>query len=364
MNRPGSIRRRATAGICLGVAAAALLTACGSSSNSSGGGSDNALLLSTASDRTSQLAAEAKKEGTLNWTTSFAGPVVNDIVAGFEKAYPGIKVTVNRGDEGVIIPQVVQAIGAGKSLSDVFEVTASGALEFTDAGVLAPYESPTAAGIAGEYKVKDKNGHNLLLTDRISYISFGYNTKKLPAADVPKTLQDLTNPALKGKLAIETNTTSEDWIGAVVHQLGQNGADTFFKALAMNNVQQTALSGSAMMGLVASGQYAASPSVFHNHEQQEAGKGAPVEWMPLEPVVANVGQLGIFKNAKHPAAAMLFTDWLLGTDGQKVLEKQQYTPPSVKQPFQAWVPSEGAKSAQAFNQDLKGWAALQKKYFG
>jgi ABC-type Fe3+ transport system substrate-binding protein len=363
VNRSGSTRRRATAGICLGIAAAALLTACGGNSNAGGGGG-NALLVSTASDRTSRLVAEAKKEGTLNWTTSFAGPVVNDIVAGFSKAYPGIKVTVNRGDEGVIIPQVVQAIGAGKSLADVFEVTASGALEFTDAGVLAPYESPGAAGIADDYKVKDKDGHNLLLTDRISYISFGYNTKKLAAADVPKTLQDLTKPALKGKLAIETNTTSEDWIGAVVHQLGQSGADAFFKALAMNNVQQTALSGSAMMGLVASGQYAASPSVFHNHQQQEAAKGAPVKWIPLQPVVANVGQLGIFKNAEHPAAAMLFIDWLLGTDGQKVLEKQQYTPPSVKQPFEAWVPSEGAKSAEAFNQELKDWAALQKKYFG
>lgn len=367
MNRFSSHRRRAVGGACVAAVAALLLSACGgggaSAASDSTKGGDSALLTSTASDRTSQLVAAAKKEGTLNWTTSFAGPVVNDIVNGFEAAYPGVKVTVNRGDEGVIIPQAVQAIGAGKSESDVFEVTANGALEFTDAGVLAPYDTPAAAKIAGEYKVT-KGGHNLLLTDRISYISFGYNTSKVPANAVPKTLQDLTNPALKGQIALETNTTSEDWIGAVVHKLGQSGAEDFLKKLAANQVQETALSGSALMGLVASGQYGASPAVFHNHEQQQAAKGAPVQWVALDPVVANVGQLGIFKNARHPAAAMLFIDWLLGDKGKQVLEKQQYTPPSVKQPFTAWVPSSGAKNANDFNEQLKSWAALQKQYLG
>jgi iron(III) transport system substrate-binding protein len=119
-----------------------------------------------------------------------------------------------------------------------------------------------------------------------------------------------------------------------------------------------------MMGLVASGQYAASPSVFHNHEQQNAQKGAPVDWVPLGPVIANVGQLGILKNAAHPAAAMLFIDFMTGSDGQKVLEDDLYSPPEQKQPFDAWIPSEGATSANAFNAQLKTWADLQKKYFG
>jgi iron(III) transport system substrate-binding protein len=347
------------------IAAAAMLSACSSGANAgSSGGGDDALLTSTASDRQTQLVTAAKKEGTLNWTTSFAGPVVNDVVAGFEKQYPGIKVTVNRGDEGVIIPQTVQAIGARKAAGDVFEVTASGALEFQDAKVLLPYVSPNAAHIASEYKVLDSKGNDLLLTDRISYISFGYNTTKIPANAVPKTLEDLLNPALAGKLALETNTTSEGWIGAVVHQLGESGAADFLKKLSESKVAQTSLSGSALMGLVASGQYAGSPAVFHNHQQQQAAKGAPVKWVPLNPVVANVGQLGILTNTPHPAAAMLFIDFMTSAAGEKILEAQQYTPPDQKQPFEAWVPSAGAKSAEAFNTELKSWAALQKKYFG
>lgn len=364
MNGFGPTRRRAAL-FCACVAAAVTLAACGGGTPSgNGSGAGAALLTSTSSDRQAQLVAAAKSEGTLNWVTSFAGPVVNAIVAGFQKQYPFIHVTVNRGDEGVIIPQAIQEITARKPAGDVFEVTASGALEFRDAGALVPYVSPNAGHIPPQYKVLDNNGHDLLLTDRISYISFGYNTKLVPTGAVPKTLQDLLNPALAGKLAVETDSTSEEWIGAVLHKMGQSAGEAFLHKLAAGHVSQTALSGSALMGLVATGQYAASPSVFHNHQQQNAAKGAPVAWVPLDPVVANVGELGILANTPHPAAAMLFIDYLTGSAGQQVLTSQLYTPPEAKQSFSAWVPSQGAKDANSYNDELKQWAALQKKYFG
>lgn len=366
MNGSGARRGRGLAVLCACLALAISLTACGGSGNASGsaGGSNAALLTSTAADRDSQLVAAAKKEGTLNWVTSFAGPVVNATVAAFQQKYPFIHMTVNRGDESVIIPQAIQEITARKPAGDVFEVTASGALEFKDADALVPYVSPNASGITPQYKVLDSSGHDLLLTDRISYISFGYNTQLVPAGAVPKNLQGLLNPALAGKLVVETDTTSEEWIGAVLHQMGQSAGEAFLSKLAAQHVSQTALSGSALMGLVATGQYAASPSVFHNHEQQNAAKGAQVAWVPLSPVVANVGQLGILANTQHPASAMLFVDFLTSPAGQQVLKSQLYTPPEVKQPFTAWVPSQGAKDANAYNAELKQWAALQKQYFG
>jgi iron(III) transport system substrate-binding protein len=352
---------------CAAVLAVTSIAACSSgksSTSSSSGGGGGSLLTTTAADRQSQLVAAADKEGTLNWATSLAGPVVNALVKAFKAEYPSINVTVNRGDESTIIPQAIQEIGANKSAADVFEVTASGALEFQAAGVLQQFYSPNAVGIPAQYKVAGSaSGNDLLLTDRISYISFGYNTTKVSAADVPKTLNDLLNPALAGKLALETDTTSEEWIGAVLHTMGQSAGEAFLQKLGSMKVAQTSLSGSALMGLVATGQYAASPSVFHNHQQQDAAAGSPVAWVPLDSVVANVGQLGVLKNSPHPAASALFMDFMTGSAGQKVLESQQYSPPQQKQPFTAWIPSQGAKDANAYNAELKGWAALQKKYF-
>ncbi|MGW5432776.1 ABC transporter substrate-binding protein [Streptomyces sp. NPDC004059] len=363
-------RLRRVANVPTVCCAAALLTAvpaltgCGGNSATASSGSAGGLLTSTASDRQDKLVEEAKKEKTLEWVTSLAGPVVDDLVKAFEAKYPFIHVKVNRGDEGAIIPQAIQEIQAKKPSGDVVETTASGSLELKDAGVLVPYHSPSESNIGDEYKTLDKDKNALLLSDRISYISFGYNTTKIPKDAVPHTLEDLLNPALKGKLAIESDTTSENWIGSVLHKMGEQRGEEFLAKLAKQKVARTSLSGSAMMGLVATGQYAASPSVFHNHEEQNKTKGAPVDWVPLEPVVANVGLLSILSGGSHPASAMLFIDFMTGEAGQKVLEAQHYTPPEEKQPFQSWVPSRGAKDANSYNEELKSWAALEKKYFG
>lgn len=310
-----------------------------------------------------KLVAAANAEGTLNWTTSLAGPVVDDLVAGFEAKYPKITVNVDRGDEGTIIPQEIQSMKAGVPLGDVFEVTSEGALILKDAHALAPFRTAATKHIPSRFRIT-KGSDTLAVSDRVSYISFGYNKKAIPASAVPKNVEGLANPALKGKLAMESDTTSEDWIGAVLHQLGNSRGKAFLKKLGANNVAQTSDSGAALMALVASGQYGGSPSVFHNHEQQQAAAGAPVGWKPIEPVVANEGQLGIFSNVKHPAAAMLFIDWELGPGGVKILKKEHYTPPEDKQPFKSWIPTSAYSNAQRFSTAEQGWAKLQQQDFG
>jgi ABC-type Fe3+ transport system substrate-binding protein len=355
------IRRCVTA-----AAAVAMVTAAAAcSSGSSGSGSATAaasLLTEQSSSQQAQLLTEAKQEGSLSWVTSLAGPVVDAVIHAFNQQYPSIKVTVTRGDEDTIIPQAIQELQAGKSAPDVFEVTSTGALEFTSAGVLTPFYDPASAQIPAQYQVKS-GSDDTLVTDRVSYISLGYNTKKVSAGAAPKTLSDLLSPSLSGDLALETDTTSEEWIGGVLHLMGQSKGTQFLKQLGAQHVAQTSVSGAALMGLVASGQYGIC-TCFHNHEQQDAAQGSPVAWTPVEPVIANVGELGILKGSPHPAAALLFVDFITGTAGQKVLTSEDYTPPEDKQPFTSWIPTSGATSATAYNQTLQSWTALQKQDFG
>jgi iron(III) transport system substrate-binding protein len=59
-------------------------------------------------------------------------------------------------------------------------------------------------------------------------------------------------------------------------------------------------------------------------------KGAPVEYLPFtQPVIARPNGIGLMKSAKNPAAAMLFTDWLL-EEGQKLLAEDGLTPAIVE----------------------------------
>lgn len=358
-----SVRRCVTAAAAVALVGA--MAACGSSSGggSSASASTGSLLTDQSSSQQSQLLAEAKKEGSLNWLTSLAGPVVDAVVHAFNKQYPSVHVTVDRGDEGTIIPQTIQEIQAGKAAADVFEVTSTGALEFGGVGDLTPFYDPEAADIPAQYQAKSGNGDDTLVTDRVSYISLGYNTKKVAPGSAPDTLSDLLNPSLAGDLALETDTTSEEWIGGVLHELGQAKGTAFLKKLGAQHVAQTAVSGAALMGLVASGQYGIC-TCFHNHEQQDAAQGSPVAWVPVQPVIANVGELGILKGTPHPAAALLFIDFLTGSAGQKVLVGEQYTPPEDKQPFASWIPTSGFTSATAYNAELQSWTSLQKEDFG
>ncbi len=50
-------------------------------------------------------------------------------------------------------------------------------------------------------------------------------------------------------------------------------------------------------------------------------KGAPVEWRPLEPVVATVGSAALMAKAANPHTALLFIDYLLSKEGQQLIMK-------------------------------------------
>jgi iron(III) transport system substrate-binding protein len=60
--------------------------------------------------------------------------------------------------------------------------------------------------------------------------------------------------------------------------------------------------------------------------QRGADKGAPVAYQPMvQPVIARPQGVALMKSAPHPAAALLFEDWLL-TEGQQVFVNMGLTP--------------------------------------
>lgn len=62
-------------------------------------------------------------------------------------------------------------------------------------------------------------------------------------------------------------------------------------------------------------------------EQREGG--APVKWKPLEPTIGRPSGIGLAKNAPHPHAALLFTDFLLSREGQQLIKERNRVPSST-----------------------------------
>jgi iron(III) transport system substrate-binding protein len=317
----------------------------------------------TGSGRTDALVAGAKREGRLTWYTSLAGPVVSALANAFGKKYSFIKVSVFRAAENVLATKAAQEAQAGQYSWDVMEAPAANVLLLEQQGFLIPYISPFAAAVPSEFKWKAKDDQVWAVADRVSYIGYGYNTTLIPPSAVPKTLEDLLNPSLKGKVGIVTTTTGIRWIGAVLHGLGDAKGEEFLARIGQQDWKVQSISGAAEMGLVAGGQEASSVTIFNDHEAQEEAKGAPVRWVAIPPVVANVGAAVANKHAPAPATAMLFIDFLLGQDGQAVLRDHKYATPATQAAFPYWVPEVGLTATQ-YQAAFDRWKRLFKKVFG
>lgn len=309
-------------------------------------------------DRQQILEEGARKEGKLSWYTSLAGPIVDSLANDFKRKYPFIQVDVFRGAENELLTRATQEAQAGQQVFDAIESPPTTIHLLADAKLLVPYHSPFLKNLPDSLKSGASGATVLSATVRVSYIGFGYNTTLIPAADVPKTLGDLLNPKLAGKMALAGSTTGKRWVGSVLRAMGEEKGKQFLSQLASQQkpkVQQ--ISGKALMDLVAKGEFPASPTIFRDHVLQLAGQqGSPVKWIPLDPVVGNAGQGALAAKAPHPHAALLFVDYLF-TDGQKILEENFYSVPTTPVSFQAWVPEEGRTTSQ-IEGDVARWEAV------
>jgi iron(III) transport system substrate-binding protein len=314
-------------------------------------------------DRQKLLEEGARKEGTVSWYTSLAGDIIDRHAEAFRAKYPFVKVEIFRGAENELVTKITQETQAQQPSFDVLESQISAIKLLFDAKVMTPYYSPNVAAIPDDFRTKLPSGLYESATDRISLISFGYNTNLIPASAVPKTLNDLMNPALRGKLSVTGTTTGQRWVGMVLNQMGDDRGKQWladFGAQQKVTVQQ--VSGQALLDLIAKGEVPASPTIFRDHVDLAATqKKAPVKWVPLEPAVGNTGQVGMALKAPHPYAALLFIDYLFA-DGAKVFHDNQYTTATDKLDFKVWVPERG-KTTEQIDKDTKLWSDVFKSVF-
>ena len=315
-------------------------------------------------DRQKILEEGAKKEGKLVWYTSLAGAAIDRHAAAFKAKYPFLQVDIFRGTESELLTKATQELQAGQPSFDVIESQITAIQLLFAGGHMSPYYSPSTKAIPDDFKTKDKGELVQSATDRFSLISFAYNTNLIPASAVPKTRDDLMNPALAGKLAVTGTNTGQRWVGSVLFSLGTDKGKQWLTDFATKqkvSVQQ--VSGQALLDLIAKGEVAASPTIFKDHADLAAlEKKAPVKWVPLEPVVGNTGQAGMALKGKSPNAALLFLDYLLGADGQKVYRENQYAVAGDKLDFKVWVPESG-KTTDQIEKDTKLWSETFKATF-
>jgi iron(III) transport system substrate-binding protein len=307
-------------------------------------------------DREALLHAGAKKEGKVTWYTSLAGGSYKAVAQAFETKYPGVTVETYRASGSDITVRLMEESKAKRHIADTVETTEGNLMMMRDLFLIRPYHSPHLASYPEDAKARGERGLYFWGIARESYIGFAHNTKLLPKNAIPKNYADLLHPALKGRMGVSVSDPTYKVIGAIIKTRGIE----LVKKLKAQEIAMHTIIPPAVLDLVAAGELLASPAIFRNHTLNAIAKGAPVAWVPMDVVPTNVGGAAVALQPPHPHAALLLADYLLGPEGQAVLEKFEYGSASKKLGFTRWRPEHGS-TTEKFEKDIERWEKLMKE---
>jgi len=269
----------------------------------------------TGADRQKILEEGAKREGTFTFYTSAAAEVLSASQSAFQKKYPFIKnVNIWRSSSTPLMARATEEFKSGKHMMDVMEGSQSNMLVLQKVGIVQPFISPHLAQMEDEAKTLAPGGGVFAIAFRVSGIVFGYNTKLIHADQLPKNYQDLTDPKWKGKVAIAGSDAGVNWLSAIYRNQGMD----LLKQIANQDFPVHMIAGQAMLDLIINGEVPASATIYDSNAYLAKQKGAPVGWIPLEPVPAILGEIAIAKNAPHPHTALLFADFEMSPENAEI----------------------------------------------
>jgi iron(III) transport system substrate-binding protein len=266
----------------------------------------------------SRLVEAAKKEREVVWYTTTSLETSKIIVDRFQKKFPFVNVTLYRTGVAPLISRVLIEARAGKYDWDVLSGGGELFSPVMDKGMIAQYRSPEARMIDDD--LVDKQGYWTAYT--VTTFVLGFNTKMVKKQDVPKTYEALLEPKWKGqKIGVDT---SAGILHALMPVWGKEKALSYFRQLAAQNPVPKE-STSLMAQLLSAGEMPLGVGSAHLYELFSR-KGAPVDWVPLEPAVVRVIPTTLGAKARHPNAAKLLYDYLIAREGQEIIKSFNRVP--------------------------------------
>lgn len=281
-----------------------------------------------AADREKRLLEGARKEGPLSIYTSAQSDDMGALVAGFEKKY-GLKSTTWRsGSEKVLQRAVTEARGNRHSV-DIIETNGPELESMSREKVLAAVKSPYLTQLIPQAL----RPHGDWVGTRLNVFVQAWNTKLVKKEELPKTWEDLLNPRWKGRLGIEAE--DQDWLSGVCAELGEARGIKLFKDIVATNGVSVRKGHTLLAQLVVSGEIPFALTVYNYKAEQLKDKGAPIDWMSIGTPIARANGVAVVKAAPNPHSAVLFYDYEIGEEGQKILAGRDFvaTSSKVENPF-------------------------------
>jgi iron(III) transport system substrate-binding protein len=305
----------------------------------------------------------ASLSATLTLYTSEPEDLAAEMVADFNKTYPGVTIEIFRSGTGNVISKIDAELATGSTEANILWFADIGYITRLDDRGLILHYSPAAAGkIKPEYAYNNGMAHEV----RLIYNVIAYNTRQI-SSNPPKDWRDLTAPVYRSRVGMANpNYSGGAFTALVAHVKNEDAVGwKFYEDMLKNDVKGEQSNGT-LQTKVSSGEYAAVLIVdFMAMNAKRAGSPVELVW-PASGAVLIPTPVSLVKNLtpEQEEAAKLFIDHMFKVSSQELFSKQGYIPVMPDAPLPEGSPAADQIKTMPF--DLKYYleesAGIRKTY--
>lgn len=260
--------------------------------------------------------------GTLVWWTNWTLEQADAFAEEFNKVQPDVNVEVVRSDDVQQVERFATETATGNVTADVITVGFAGyAKGWAAEGLLMNYQSPEADVLPSTAYGAD---YSYYVNARI-LTGICYNTEYLEEEGVepPTSWEDLADPKYKGMQTMQDVLKSGSGAFALPIDLKDYWKDdarweAFMQGWGANDVTFQTGYIEAQQAVV-QGAFGIMPICYPDYVQPLIDDGAPIVWVPVEPVIEVFFGWAMPAAAPNPTSATAFTDFMLSELGQTAI---------------------------------------------
>jgi iron(III) transport system substrate-binding protein len=273
-------------------------------------------------DRDARLLENARKEGSVVLYTSLAPTESGPLGQAFEKK-TGVKVEIFRTISEKVVQRALTEARAKRYAFDVVETNGPEMEIMAREKIFSDFHSPYLADLPPSAIPK----HRQWIPDRVNFFVVAFNTTKVKREEIPANYRAFADPKWKGRIGLEA--TDAEWMATLVKLWGEAEGMKYFRSL--SEMKPDVRKGHVLLAeLIAAGEIPVGLTVYNSNAESLKRRGAPIDWLPVEPVVGRPQGIAVARNAPHPHAALLFADFVLSPEGQELLNSMGRVPVSTK----------------------------------
>ena len=277
------------------------------------------VLGSAAYAASAQIVKAAEQEGKVLYYTTMSVQESDRILREFKKKYPRITPEYFRITKEKLVTRLMAEDSANRTVADVVSVNDMVMELLRRRGILGKYDNPEAAAYGAEFK--ERSGYWTGLYGPTAVIV--YNTKMVKPEDVPRNYDDLLHARWKGKMGLDGSKW--EWFAAQLQIMGQEKGMAFMKKLAAQDLKfRTGIS--LLTQLTAAGEFPLLVYGYAHSAEEFISRGAPIGWVPIQPIFMNLVGVGLTAHAPHPNAARLLVEFVTSREGQQIISSMHRVP--------------------------------------